>query len=193
MTTEIAEKLYTVEEFLNLEWDDDDDGDYELIRGEIVAKPKSGRCGEHGEIISRLSYYLEAYAGAGAGDEKPGWFFTSASSNLGRPAGSSYVEPDYCFVLTERISEKFSGAIPVAPDLVVEVNSPSDTTQKIYNKLEAYKEAGVRLVWSIYMLNKYVVVYRLNDPDAKLLNFNDELDGEDVIPGFTLKVRKLFE
>lgn len=39
MSTEISEKLYTVEEFLNLEWPDDDEDDYELIGGKIVLKP----------------------------------------------------------------------------------------------------------------------------------------------------------
>jgi Uma2 family endonuclease len=61
------------------------------------------------------------------------------------------------------------------------------------NKVDAYLQAGVRLIWSIYMVQKFVAVYRLNDPNIKFLNLNDELDGEDLIPGFKLKVNKLFE
>lgn len=193
MTLEIQEKLYTVEEFLNLEWDDDDEDEYELIEGKIVAKPKSGVSAEHGKIVARVVSLLDRYAGYGAGEKRLGEVYSGASCTLGRPVGSNYVEPDACFVLDGRTPTKFSGAIPVAPDIVVEVWSPSDTTQKIHDKVKAYKEAGVGLIWSIYMLDQYVVIYRANDPNAQFLAVKGELDGGDALPGFKLKVSQLFE
>ncbi len=193
MITELGEKLYTVEEFLNLNLPDDDDNEYELIRGRLVAKPKGGVSGEHGDMVARITTELNVFAGVRAGEKSLGKVYSGASSNLGLSQGRSYVEPDVCFVLKDRTPPKFKGPIPVAPDLVIEVWSPSDTTEKIQNKIEAYLEAGVRLIWSVYLLSKFVLVYRLNEPDLKLLNLKDELDGEDVIPGFKVAVRNLFE
>lgn len=98
---------------------------------------------------------------------------------------------DVCFVLNGRLPTSFSGPIPVAPDLIVEVNSPSDTLERIHNKLESYRKAKVRLVWSINMLEKYVLVYRANDPDTKFVNTNGELEDEELLPNFKLTVKAL--
>jgi len=189
MTTEIKEKLYTVQEFLELDLPDDD-YEYELVGGRIVARPKSGVSAKHGKIVAKLSLYLGNYAKDGP---TYGTVYSGASCTLGREDGANYVEPDVCFVLAGRTPDDFSGPIPVAPDLVVEVNSPSDTTERIHNKLENYRSSGVRLIWSVYMLEKFVLVYGANLPDVKLLNLNDELDGEEVLPNFKLKVSHLFD
>lgn len=189
MSTEISEKLYTVEEFLAIEWPDDDDNDYELIGGRIVARPLGGTSGEHGEIVFKLAVEIGSYLRT----NPIGKGYTEGSCMLGRPKGSAYVKPDVCFVAEGRTPAKFQGPIPVAPDLAIEVWSPSDDTITIQDKIDAYLETGVRLVWSIYMINKFVLVYHLNDPDIKLLNLKDEFDGEDVLPGFKLPVKVLFE
>jgi Uma2 family endonuclease len=186
VTTQITaidfEKVYTIDEFLKL--DLPEDADYELIGGKVVARPNSGTSGEHGEIIFKLATFLGSYLL----NNPVGKGYSEASCTLGRPAGSNYVKPDVCFVAAGRTPDKFRGPIPVAPDLAIEIWSPSDSTEIIQDKIEAYQQAEVKLIWSIYMLNKYVLVYHLNDPDIKLLNLNDELDGEDVLPGFKLKV-----
>ncbi len=190
MTAElVTEKLYTVEEFLNLDLPDDDANEYELIEGRLVAKPKGGVSGPHGRVVFRLSGKIDSFL-----ETNPiGEGFAGASTNLGQTQGRNYVEPDVCFVAAGRILSDFSGSIPVAPDLVVEVWSPSDTTQKIHDKIIEYQAAGVRLIWSIYLLDKFIVIIRLNDPDIRFLNISGELDGEDVLPGFKLAVSKLFE
>jgi Uma2 family endonuclease len=194
MSTETKEKLYTVEEFLNLEWDDADANDYELIEGRIVARPKSGVSGEHGEIVGTISHYLKAYGDVNIGQQKLGRIYSGASSNFGQPEGGNYAEPDVSFVLAGRTPPKFSGPIPVVPDLIVEVWSPSDTTEKIHEKIRAYQKLGVRLTWSVYMLEKFVAVYRLDEqPIRTLLDLNEELDGEAVLPGFKLKVSEIFK
>jgi len=190
---ELATKLYTVAEFLNLEVADEDEEDYELIGGRIVAKSQGSTSATHGEIASLISYYLQAYAGVGAGEKRLGKVYDAVSTNLGQPTGLSMPKPDVCFVLKGRTPDKFAGPIPVAPDLVVEVNSPSDTEERRYEKLVAYQEAGVSLIWTIYVLEKYVMVYRKGEPYPQLFNLKDELDGGEVLPGFKLAVSKLFE
>jgi|GEM_PF-263554 len=191
---EDPEKLYTVEEFLALEWDDDDDEEYELIQGRIVPRrEKIGPSGKHSRISTKIAYYLEAYAGLGAGEQQLGEVYTEGPCNLGRPKGSSYVVPDVCFVAAGRTPANFSGPIPVAPDLVVEINSPSDTLENIHTKIESYLAAGVGLIWSVYLLDKYVIMYRLGESRRLFLELEDELDGSTVIPGFKLKLNALFD
>ena len=187
MTTEIGDKLYTVEEFLGLDLPDDEE--YELIGGRVVARSKGSPSGEHGRVIFKIAGQMGVYL-----DKNPvGEGYTEAACTLGRPEGADYVRPDVCFVTSGRTPPRFRGPIPVAPDLAVEVWSPTDDTETIQNKLDAYKEAGVRLVWSVYLLNRYVLVYRLDDPGIKLLNLGDELEGEDVLPGFRMPIKVFFD
>jgi Uma2 family endonuclease len=190
MSTEVGEKLYTIPEFLAIEWPEDDENEYELIEGRIVAKSSGSTSAKHGEIIFRLSRYLGNYL-----ETSPiGKGYAEASCTLDKPDGINYPKPDVSFVAKGRTPDDFDGPIPVAPDLVIEVWSPSDDTETIQTKIEAYQQAGVRLIWAVYMLHKYVVVYRLNDPDIKLYNsYNGVLDGGEVLPGFELPVSILFQ
>jgi Uma2 family endonuclease len=154
-----------------------------------VARLRGGTSGNHGKVVFNLSKHLGIFL-----DANPiGQGYAGAACDLGAAKGKNYLEPDVCFVATGHAPADFSGAIPVAPDFVAEVWSPSDTTEKIHDKIVQYQAAGVRLIWSIYMLDKFIVIFRLNDPDTKFLNIKGELDGEDVIPGFRLSVSKLFE
>jgi Uma2 family endonuclease len=191
MTTEVGEKLYTIPEFLALEWPDDDENEYELIGGRVVAKPLGGVSGKHGKLVARLAFHLNKYLESNPIAE----VYAQGSCMLGQPESRpSFLEPDISVVLNGRTLPDFSGPIPVAPDLVVEVWSPSDTDSRRQEKIEVYQQAEVRLIWSIHMLQKYVVVYRLNDPDTKFYNaYNGILDGDEVLPGFQLSVSKLFE
>lgn len=190
MTTEISEKLYTVEEFLEL--DLPDDGKYELINGRIIGLFPIPLSAKQGKIVSRLNYYLQNYAGIGVGEKRLGEVYVKAACNLGQES-SILLYPDICFVAKNRTPENFDGPIPVIPDLVVEVHSPADTVGQIYDKEQTYLQAGVRLLWSVYTANKFVIIYRSSNSTPELLNLSDELDGEDVVPGFRLPVSKLFE
>ncbi len=186
MTTEVSEKLYTIPEFLAL--DLPSDVEYELIGGKVVARPRGSTSGRHGRIVGRLSQWLNNYLDIGS----VGVVYTEASCTLGVSEGLNYPKPDVCFVATGRSPEDFDGPIPVAPDLVIEVWSPSDTDEGRLEKIKAYQAAGVRLIWSIHMLDKYIMVYRYDQPRS-FLDLKDDLDGEDVLPGFKLPVSKLFE
>jgi Uma2 family endonuclease len=131
-------RRYTLAEFEELELPEtDDEGDeveYELIKGFIVAK-KSGPGAEHGAVMSTLATMLNNFAGVTAGENKKGRVFTGSNSNLGIEAN---VIPDLCFVLDERMTTPFTGSINVAPDIIAEINSPTDTTERIQEKIEQY-------------------------------------------------------
>ncbi len=93
--------------------------------------------------------------------------------------------------LTEE-DEELDSPIPVAPDLVVEVHSPSDTEERRHEKLKAYQQAGVSIIWSIHMLDKFVLVYYKDQRHPQLRTLDDVLDAGTIIPGFTLPVKDLF-
>ena len=101
--------------------------------------------------------------------------------------------PDLAFVKKNRLPVRFTGPIPVAPDLIAEVNSPTDTLRKMRTKIQAHQEAGVRMVWSIYMDDQFVLVYDFVNATRRFLDLTDELDGGEVIPGFKLPVARFFE
>ncbi len=80
---------------------------------------------------------------------------------------------------------------PIAPDLAVEVVSPSDRAAEVLAKVAEYLEAGTRLVWVVYPQTQKIVVYRPS-ADVQLLSVGDTLEGEDVVPGFACPVAEVF-
>lgn len=102
--------------------------------------------------------------------------------------------PDGSFVARGRLTDERTplGHIRIPPDLAVEVVSPNDGAEEVERKRREYLRAGVRLVWVIFPENRTVHVSRQAGPPA-MLNAEDQLTGEDVLPGFTCRVAELFE
>jgi Uma2 family endonuclease len=101
--------------------------------------------------------------------------------------------PDVAFVAAERVPlgsarKRFPR---LAPDLVVEVFSPSDRLSEALNKVRLYLEAGVRLVWLVDPDKRTVTVFR---PDAapETLDATMTIDGGEVLPGFSASVSAMF-
>jgi Uma2 family endonuclease len=102
--------------------------------------------------------------------------------------------PDTAFISWGRFPkrQRRRGEIPlVVPDLVVEVLSAGNTPKEMSRKLDEYFRAGVRLVWYVDPKKRTVRVYTARDTSA-LLRENQSLDGGDVLPGFSLSIRKWF-
>lgn len=102
--------------------------------------------------------------------------------------------PDASFVRAERLPPKGVGAtfLDMAPDLAVEVLSPSESSTDLAEKLADYRAAGTPVVWVIDPATRTVTVISLVSPDVTLV-LADTLTGGDVLPGFTCEVRELFE
>jgi Uma2 family endonuclease len=75
------------------------------------------------------------------------------------------------------------GWIRIPPDLAVEVVSPNDTAGELEEKLDDYRKAGVPLVWVIYPEQRKARVFRPDGSAVEVME-DDELSGEDIIPGF---------
>jgi Uma2 family endonuclease len=80
----------------------------------------------------------------------------------------------------------------VAPDLVVEILSPHDRWSTVTQKLREYFAIGVRLVWIVDPSARSVHVYRALT-DVREVTQDEELSGEEVLPGLVLPVAVLFE
>ena len=107
--------------------------------------------------------------------------------------GKSFRGADTAFVSNENLQKHGypQGFFPTAPDIAVEVASPSNSSEELMEKVSLYLQNGSRLVWIIYPKTKIVTVFRLNNI-ISLLRENDTLDGEDVLPNFQLPLTKLF-
>ena len=100
--------------------------------------------------------------------------------------------PDFAFITKARlVPVRKRGYVPVIPDLVLETRSPSDSAQEVADKVRQWLEAGVRIVWELNLKARVLTVHR-PDAEPRPLGPDDTLTGEEVLPGFTLPLRRLF-
>jgi Uma2 family endonuclease len=101
--------------------------------------------------------------------------------------------PDVSFTRAERLLPVVEqGAVPQIPDLCVEVQSPDDTPKMMRDKAAYYLANGARLVWLAYTRRRSVEALYPNG-EFDLFSENDTLTGGDVVPGFSILVKRLFE
>jgi Uma2 family endonuclease len=102
-------------------------------------------------------------------------------------------KPDVMYIGRERypIGRLSEGFLREVPDLVVEVISANDLAADVERKIGEYLSAGVGLIWIIDPETRIVRIQR-GDGSSSRLTHDRELSGEDVIPGFTCRVRDLF-
>lgn len=176
-------KVWAEQAFITLP---DQESQYELVDGELVDMGNSGM--EHGNIGTFLGGALEFYA------RPRNLGVTCDSSTAFAMQSGNKRSPDISFVTRERlqgITRLPKGFFQGAPDLAVEVISPSNTFEQIHNKLVEYFDNGCRLAWVINPDERSILIYHQPEPD-RLLTRTDFLDGEEILPGFTLPVVDLF-
>jgi Uma2 family endonuclease len=98
--------------------------------------------------------------------------------------------PDIAYWSREKLPTVPVGYIEVAPNLLVEVLSPSNTSRQIRSKLKEYLAKGVQIVWVIAPEDRTLTIYRTPD-EGRLLHESATATGEDVLPGFTCRVSDL--
>ncbi len=179
MTAEVKQ-LYTVEEFMALP---DDSNHYELIEGELGETP--GPNLTHGLITTLLILELSKYLTVSS----IGKVLTNMAFQIN---SKSAPIPDVAFVMSQRfVGVDVSKAFPGAPDLAIEIMSPTDKWSEVAEKVQLYLQAGTTIVWVVDPFDRAVNVYHKGQ-NRRLLLEDAELDGEDVLPGFKLKVSSLF-
>jgi Uma2 family endonuclease len=160
---------------------------YELVKGELFEMPPAG--GRHGSIAMRIGIVLGSYVRANGLGE----VFAAETGFILRRDPDTVRAPDAAFVARERLptGELPPGYLEMVPDLAVEVVSPGDSAREVREKVDDWMQAGVRLLWAIDPATRSVTVYRSTD-DFSVLSEDDNLDGGQVIAGFSANIKDLF-
>ena len=177
-------KLVTAEELLAM------NGDgirRELINGEVRTMTPSGF--RHGRIAVTIARFL----GNHAERERLG-VVTAAETGFRLETTPDMVRaPDVGFIRLERVPEEdVVGFFDGAPDLAVEVTSPSDSFSDVEEKTQCWLAHGAALVWNVDPATRRVMVHT---PDGIIrdLGSDDTIDGGELLPGFSARVSALFE
>ena len=160
----------------------------ELIQGVLSQVVSAG--GQHGEIAMTLGAAMLAVV-------RP--------NRLGRVTGTDsgvlldrennvVREPGLAFFSTGKLplGEVVAGYYEIVPDLVVEIASPGDTNAEVNDKCRMWISYGVPVVWELHPQWRSVSLHRAGQPIV-ILEEDDILDGGDVLPGFSIPVRDIFD
>jgi Uma2 family endonuclease len=170
-------------------WRLPDDGmRHELVRGELRTMAPTGA--EHGDYCGALITSLRVHAHTRrlgrvlAGDV--GFRLTTNPDTVRCP--------DAAFIRRERwlAAGRVTGLWIGAPDLAAEVVSPNDLYTEVEDKVAQWLEFGTRMVLVVNPRRRTVAVHRPDRP-PRILTLDDAIDGEDVVPGWTLPLRELFD
>jgi Uma2 family endonuclease len=177
-------RLLTAEEFADLS--DADEYRCELIRG-VLGVRETAPSWAHGWIQNKIGHLLYEFVAPrklGAVAVDPGFVLERSPDTVRLP--------DVVFVRAERIPrENVPPFLDGAPDLAVEVRSPSNTKREMAEKIAQYLSTGSRLVWYVDPERRTITVHRPGH-EVVVLNMGDQLSGHDVLPGFQCPVADVF-
>src|SRR5688572_27312709 len=176
-TSRMATKLWTAEEVAQLP---DDGFRYALIQGVLYRNPL--RTARQGRCVATVGRHVSNFVVL----ENLGVVYGPCGFVLERDP-DTLLEPDMAFLQSARIPTDEDTYPELAPNLVVEVAAPSQTNPSIEQKTALYLSAGVRLIWTVDPVWRTIRARRPDGTD-RLLTEGDELDGEDVLPGFCVPV-----
>lgn len=166
----------------------DHENSYELVHGDLFMMTPASPL--HGIYALRLGAALLSYV-----EENQLGVVVSAEPGfiLQQEPDLTVRAPDIAFVRNDHIPSKDqrSGFWAVAPDLVVEIISPSESAESIQEKVQDYLTAGTSLIWLVYPRLRSVVEYR-SPTQIRQYNTEETLDGADIIPGFQLPLQSFF-
>jgi len=166
------------------------DSDVELVDGVVVRLPMNGF--EHGIVCGNASSILREWV-------KPktlGRVLCNDTFIRTKAKPASYRGADVCFISYLRMplnQPRPKGPLETPPELVIEVLSPLDQLREVARKVDEYLAADVIVVVVLDPEFEAATVYRQGDTNPQLFRNGDELTLPDVLPGFSVPVRKFFE
>ena len=177
----VETKLMTAEELLDLPRGR---ARYELVDGELITMSPAGA--EHGEIAGEIFGRLRNYVR----EHRLGTTYAAETGFLLGEGPDSVRAPDVAFVRAERVV-RVRTYFPGPPDLAVEVLSPNDRASQVEAKVRHWLRSGTRMVQVVDPETKTAVIH--TSGITTRLAIDDALDGGDVVPGWKLPLRELFD
>ncbi len=154
--------------------------------GLIVNPPTGGDTSRsNSSLTTQLGNWYEANETLGEVFDSSGGF---------RLSNGATRSPDAAWVSRERWDalnpQQRKGFVPLCPDFVVELRSPSDSLSTLRTKMLEYLENGTQLGWLIDPQYHRVEIYRPGQT-VEVLENPIELSGEAILPGFVLNLRRI--
>ncbi len=159
----------------------------ELVQGELIEMAPVGL--SHGDAAVLLAAALLGFVRP----RKLGRVCTEVGFVLSRNPDTVRA-PDVAFISSERLKSlvRRDAFVEGAPELAVEVLSPTDRASDVLQKIREYLAAGARLVWVVDPHNRTVTAHHPSG-DARTYSGAEPVGGEDVLPGFSFCASDLFE
>ncbi len=178
-----TQKLITGEEFADMV----EIGRAELVEGRIIEMPPPQNA--HGRCEGNIYFFVSSHVRK----HKTGKVFVGESGVYVRRDPDTVRGMDVAYISNERWAKQPDpdSYLEIAPDLIVEVLSPSDSWNAVMTKLREYFAIGVRLVWVADTEAHIVYAYR-SPTDVREFKEGEELPGDEVLPGFSVAVTELF-
>ncbi len=152
----------------------------------IIMPPTGGSTGNrNGRLNQQLFNWCDRDASGVAFDSSTGFKLPNGAD---RSPDAAWVTNDRWNALTIDQQDKF---IPLCPDFVVELMSPSDQRSNLQAKMQEYQENGVRLGILIDRTAKQVEIYRSGN-DVEICDRPETISGEEVLPGFVLQMSSIW-
>ncbi len=175
-------RVFTADELLHLP---EDGCRHELVEGELRKMSPAG--GKHGRIGARIAARLLTYAE----QHKLGVVYSSDTGFLLSRSPDTVRAPDVAFNRTERAVET-DGYLPSAPDLAIEVVSPSDPYTEVVQKTTEYLRAGSLAVVVVDPWKRVVRIHRARATETITTTVTEVLEIDDVVPGWRLPLDDIF-
>lgn len=176
-------QTYTYEDYLELP---DDRNRYEIINGELIMTPVPKTI--HQDVVGNLFYELNDFIRK----DKLGKVYTAPFDVL--LGKKNVVQPDILFIAKENKKIITEDNVRGAPDLIVEVLSPTTAYYDLIEKKELYEKFGVREYWIVDPKKQWVEIYTLEDKKYKS-HQQAEKSGKinsKLLKGFELKLKEIF-
>lgn len=156
--------------------------------GDIIVLTPHGAetSNRNGRLLAQLFVWTDQNEDLGLAFDSDTQFKLPNGAN--RSPDAAWVRREAWDALSDKERQVFP---PLCPDFVVELRSPSDRLKPLQDKMQEYMDNGTRLGWLINRQDRQVEIYRAGQ-SKQVLNFPQNLSGEDILPGFVLDLSKIW-
>ncbi len=179
----VQERLFTAKDL----WNMPDDGKiYELHNGVLIEVAGSQK--RQTRLAARIIYLIMQFIE----ENKLGGAVSGADGTYELNLYNTRI-PDVAYVTAEHDQQGEDGFYLGAPDLAIEVVSPSNTADELQQRAGEYLSAGTGLIWIVYPDQRTIDVYRPGGERIVLSQSDQFLDGYEILPGLQLSLQRIFE